>query len=67
MDKINYDKEPYRSMIDKNDIEGSKKMIEMMVKFLGKPDEKGNFRMEINDFPSIKERIFAEILKVNCN
>ena len=54
IDEIDFTQEPYKSMVNPDDVEYSKQAIRAMVIILGEPDEKGIFRIS-------KEEVCASI------
>jgi hypothetical protein len=68
--KIDFSKEPYKSMVDQEDQEYSKRMITFLVNKVGEPDEKGNFRISVEDAEKFQKEVFNNILshrKTNFN
>jgi hypothetical protein len=67
---VDFTKEPYKSMVDPEDQEYSKRMITFLVNKVGEPDEKGNFRISVEDAEKFQKELFNDILskrKTNFN
>jgi hypothetical protein len=59
---VDFTKEPYKSMVDQEDPEYSKRMISFLVNYFGEPDEKGNFRISIEEAEKIQKEMLNKML-----
>ena len=57
--KIDFSKEPYKSMVDLKDPERSKKLIQVIVSLIGPPDENGKFKFTKEQIMKLNQQFFG--------
>lgn len=58
--KIDFSKEPYKSMVDLKDPERSKKLIQVIVSFIGPPDENGKFKFTKEQLMKLNQQFLGK-------
>lgn len=56
---IDFTKEPYKSMVDPEDAEFYKRLIKFLVRKVGEPDDKGNFKITKERFNELTQEYLA--------
>lgn len=58
---IDFSKEPYKSMIDPEDPEYSKRLIRTIVSFVGEPDANGNFKISRREVDELTRKYLSSL------